>query len=103
MQFSGTGGQADFVRGSFNSPGGKSFLALYSTAKSGEVSRIVPMLTPGAVVTTPRQDVHYVVSEFGVAMLKGKSVSDRAKALISLAHPKFRDEFKAEAKKLGYA
>ena len=102
LQFSGTGGQADFVRGAFNSPGGKSFLALYSTAKSGAVSRIVPTLTPGAVVTTPRQDVHYVVSEFGVAMLKGKSVPDRAKALISLAHPKFRDELTAEAKKLGY-
>ncbi|MEX0786234.1 MAG: acetyl-CoA hydrolase/transferase C-terminal domain-containing protein, partial [Dehalococcoidia bacterium] len=62
VQFSGTGGQADFVRGAFNSPGGKSFLAFYSTAKSGEVSRIVPTLTPGAAVTTPRQDVHYLVS-----------------------------------------
>ena len=102
VQFSGTGGQADFVRGAFNSPGGKSFLALYSTAKGGEVSRIVPTLTPGAVVTTPRQDVHYVVSEYGVAMLKGKSVSERSKALIALAHPKFRDELSAAAKKLGY-
>ena len=102
VQFSGTGGQADFVRGAFNSPDGKSFLALYSTAKSGEVSRIVPTLTPGAVVTTPRQDVHYVVSEYGVAMLKGKSVSERAKSLIALAHPKFRDELKAAAKKLRY-
>ncbi len=101
-QFSGTGGQADFVRGAFNSPDGKSFLALYSTAKGGEVSRIVPMLTPGAVVTTARQDVHYVVSEYGVAMLKGKSVSERAKSLIGLAHPKFRDELIAAAKKLGY-
>ena len=101
-QFSGTGGQADFVRGAFNSPDGKSFLALYSTAKGGEVSRIVPMLTLGAVVTTARQDVHYVVSEYGVAMLKGKSVSERARSLIGLAHPKFRDELKAAAKKLGY-
>ena len=101
-QFSGTGGQADFVRGAFNSPDGKSFLALYSTAKGGDVSRIVPTLTPGAVVTTPRQDVHYVVSEYGVAMLKGKSVSDRAKSLIALAHPKFRDELTAAAKNLGY-
>ena len=101
-QFSGTGGQADFVRGAFNSPGGKSFLALYSTAKGGKVSRIVPMLTLGAVVTTARQDVHYVVSEYGVAMLKGKSVSERAKSLIGLAHPKFRDELTAAAKKLGY-
>ena len=102
VQFSGTGGQADFVRGAFNSPDGKSFLALYSTAKSGEVSRIVPTLTPGAVVTTPRQDVHYVVSEYGVAMLKGKSVSERAKSLIALAHPKFRDELAAAAKQLSY-
>ena len=101
-QFSGTGGQADFVRGAFNSPDGKSFLALYSTAKSGEVSRFVPMLTPGAVVTTSRQDVHYVVSEYGVAMLKGKSVTERAKSLIGLAHPKFRDELTEAAKKLGY-
>ena len=101
-QFSGTGGQADFVRGAFNSPGGKSFLALYSTAKGGEVSRIVPTLTPGAIVTTPRQDVHYVVSEYGVAMLKGKSVSERAKSLIALAHPKFRDELTAAAKNLAY-
>ena len=101
-QFSGTGGQADFVRGAFNSPDGKSFLALYSTAKGGEVSRIVSMLTPGAVVTTPRQDVHYVVSEYGVAMLKGKSVSERAKSLIGLAHPRFRDELTAAAKKLSY-
>ena len=101
-QFSGTGGQADFVRGAFNSPDGKSFLALYSTAKGGEVSRIVPMLTLGAVVTTARQDVHYVVSEYGVAMLKGKSVSERARSLIGLAHPKFRDELTAAAKKLGY-
>ena len=101
-QFSGTGGQADFVRGAFNSPGGKSFLALYSTARGGEVSRIVSTLTPGAVVTTSRQDVHYVVSEYGVAMLKGKSVTERAKSLIGLAHPKFREELTAAAKKLGY-
>jgi len=102
MQFSGTGGQADFVRGAFNSPGGKSFLALYSTAKSGEVSRIVPTLTPGAAVTTPRQDVHYVVTEHGVAMLKGKSVGERAKALIAIADPKFRDDLTEQAKQLCY-
>lgn len=102
VQFSGTGGQADFVRGAFNSPGGKSFLAFYSTAKSGEVSRIVPTLTPGAAVTTPRQDVHYIVSEHGVALMKGKSVPERAKAIIGLAHPKFRDWLTEEAQKLGY-
>jgi len=102
VQFSGTGGQADFARGAFNSPGGKSFIAFYSTARSGEVSRIVPMLTQGAVVTTPRQDVHYLVSEHGVALLKGKSVPERAKAIIALAHPKFRDWLTEEARKLGY-
>jgi itaconate CoA-transferase len=102
LQFSGTGGQADFVRGAFNSPGGKSFLALYSTAKSGEVSRIVPTLTPGAAVTTPRQDVHYLVSEYGVALMKGKSVPERARAMIGLAHPKFRDWLTEEARKLNY-
>jgi itaconate CoA-transferase len=102
VQFSGTGGQADFVRGAFNSPGGKSFLAFYSTAKNGEVSRIVPTLTPGAAVTTPRQDVHYLVSEHGVALLKGKSVPERARAIIGLAHPKFRDWLTGEARKLGY-
>jgi itaconate CoA-transferase len=102
VQFSGTGGQADFARGAFNSPGGKSFIAFYSTAKGGEVSRVVPVLTPGAAVTTPRQDVHYLVSEHGVALLKGKSVPERARAIIGLAHPKFRDWLTAEARKLGY-
>jgi itaconate CoA-transferase len=102
VQFSGTGGQADFVRGAFNSPGGKSFLAFYSTAKSGEVSRVVPTLTPGAAVTTPRQDAHYLVSEHGMALLKGKSVPERAAAIIGLAHPKFRDWLTDEARKLGY-
>jgi itaconate CoA-transferase len=102
VQFSGTGGQADFVRGAFNSPGGKSFLALYATAKGGNVSRIVPTLTPGAAVTTPRQDVHYLVTEYGIALLKGKSVPERAKAIIGLAHPKFRDQLIEEAKKLKY-
>jgi itaconate CoA-transferase len=102
VQFSGTGGQADFVRGAFNSPGGKSFITFYSTAKAGEVSRVVSMLTPGAAVTTPRQDVHYLVSEHGIAMIKGRSVRERAKAIIALAHPKFRDRLSDEARKLGY-
>jgi len=102
MQFSGTGGQVDFARGAFNSPGGKSFIAFYSTARGGEVSRIVPTLTPGAAVTTPRQEVHYLVSEYGVAMLKGKSVRERAKTIIGLAHPRFRDWLSEEAKALGY-
>jgi len=102
VQFSGTGGQVDFARGAFNSPGGKSFIAFYSTAKSGEVSRVVPTLTPGAAVTTPRQEVHYLVSEHGVALLKGKSVPERAQAIIGLAHPKFRELLTHGARQLGY-
>lgn len=101
-QWSGTGGQHDFARGAFESRGGKSIIAFYSTAKKGEVSRVVPTLRPGAVVTTPRTEVHWVVSEHGAACLKGKSTAERARALIGLAHPKFRDELAAEAKRLRY-
>ncbi len=91
-QFSGAGGQLDFVRGAFDSKGGKSILAFPSTARSGAVSRIVARLGEGTVVTTPRSDTHYVVTEFGVANLKGKSVRDRALAIIELAHPDFRED-----------
>ncbi len=101
-QFSGTGGQHDFARGAFDAPGGKSIIAFYSTARSGELSRVVPTLTPGAVVTTPRTEVHWVVSEYGAANLKGKSVRERARALIGLAHPRFRDELTHQAKALRY-
>lgn len=101
-QWSGTGGQHDFARGAFDSNGGKSIIAFYSTAKGGEVSRVVPTLKPGAVVTTPRTEIHWVVSEHGAACLKGKSTSERARALIGLAHPRFRDELTAQAKKLRY-
>ncbi|HJM90043.1 MAG TPA: acetyl-CoA hydrolase/transferase C-terminal domain-containing protein [Dehalococcoidia bacterium] len=101
-QFSGTGGQHDYARGAFDSKGGKSIIAFYSTAKGGEVSRVVPTLAPGAVVTTPRTEVHWLVSEYGAANLKGKSTRERAKAVISLAHPKFRDELTAAAKQLNY-
>ncbi len=102
MQWSGTGGQHDFARGAFDSPGGKSIIAFYSTAKGGDVSRVVPTLRPGAVVTTPRTEVHWVVSEYGAACLKGKSTGERARALVDLAHPKFRDHLTAEAKRLRY-
>lgn len=102
MQFSGTGGQADFARGAFDSRNGRSIIAFYSTAKGGDVSRVVPMLRPGAVVTTPRTEVHWVVSEHGAACLKGKSTAERAEALIGLAHPRFREELTAEAKRLRY-
>lgn len=101
-QFSGTGGQHDFARGAFDAPGGKSIIAFYSTAKGGEVSRVVPTLRPGAVVTTPRTEVHWVVSEFGAANLKGRSTRERATALIGLAHPRFREELARRASELGY-
>ena len=101
-QFSGTGGQHDYARGAFDSKGGKSMIAFYSTARSGEVSRVVSTLRTGAIVTTPRNEVHWIVSEYGAANLKGKSTRERAKAMISLAHPKFREELTADAKKLNY-
>jgi itaconate CoA-transferase len=90
-QFSGTGGQLDFVRGAYNSKGGKSIQAFTSTARKGTVSRIVPHLKSGTVVSIPRMDVQYLVSEYGSINLKGKSTRDRALGIISLAHPDFRD------------
>lgn len=96
---SGTGGQLQFVRGSYASKGGKSFICLSSTyEKRGERrSRIVFSLTPGNIVTTPRSDVMYVVTEFGMVNLKGRSVAERAKGLIDLAHPDFREELERQA------
>ncbi len=99
-QFSGTGGQLDFVRGAFDSRGGKSILAFYSTARNGEVSRVVPRFEAGTVVTTPRMDTHYLVTEYGVVNLKGKSTRDRALDIISIAHPKFRDDLLREAENM---
>jgi acetyl-CoA hydrolase len=90
--YSGMGGQVDFIRGAAHSEGGKPIIALPSTTKDLKISRIVPMLKSGAGVVTSRGDVHYVVTEFGVANLFGKTIQERAKALISIAHPKFRDE-----------
>jgi acyl-CoA hydrolase len=90
--YSGIGGQVDFLRGASRSKGGKPIIAISSTAKSGNISRIVPMLDPGAGVVTSRGLVRYVVTEYGVAYLHGKSIRERAKALIEIAHPKFRDE-----------
>ena len=96
----GTGGQLQFVRGAYASPGGKSFICLSSTydKRGARVSRIVPSLTPGTIVTTPRTDMMYVVSEYGMVNLKGKAVAERARALISIAHPDFRDELEREAR-----
>jgi acyl-CoA hydrolase/GNAT superfamily N-acetyltransferase len=90
--YSGIGGQVDFVRGAAMSAGGKPIIALPSTARNGEVSRIVPHLDEGAGVVTSRGDVHYVVTEHGVAYLHGKTVRERALALVGVAHPDFRDE-----------
>lgn len=92
-QYSGSGGQLDFVRGATASRGGKSIIACQSTALGGKVSRIVPFLD--GPVTTPRNDTHIVVTEYGWADLKGKSMRQRAEALIGLAHPRFRDELTA--------
>ncbi len=98
----GTGGQLQFVRGAYASPGGKSFMCLASTyERRGErKSRIVPTLTPGNIVTTPRTDVMYVVTEYGIENLKGKSVPERARALIGIAHPEFRELLEREASRL---
>ena len=97
-QYSGSGGQLDFVRGAYASAGGKSIIACHSTAKGGKLSRIVAQLD--GPVTTPRNDTHWVVTEFGSANLKGMSLSDRARILIGLAHPNFRDELTVTARKM---
>jgi 4-hydroxybutyrate CoA-transferase len=90
--YSGIGGQVDFLRGASRSKGGKPIIALPSTAKGGKISRIVPTLDPGAGVVTSRGLIRYVVTEYGTAYLHGKSIRERAKALIEIAHPQFRDE-----------
>ena len=97
---SGTGGQLQFVRGAYASVGGKSFICLASTYEKGgeRRSRIVLNLTPGNVVTTPRSDMHYVVTEYGIANLKGRSVAERARSIIGLAHPDYRDALEREAR-----
>ena len=91
-QYSGTGGQVDYVRGAARSEGGKSVIAIPSTASRGKVSRIVPLLSTGAAVTTSRNDVDYIVTEYGIAKLRGKTLRERAAALIAIAHPDFREE-----------
>jgi acyl-CoA hydrolase len=100
--YSGIGGQVDFNRGAAKSPGGKAIIALSSTAKKGTVSRITSRLTPGAGVVTTRGDVHYVITEYGTAYLHGKTIQERAVALISIAHPDFRENLLEEAIEAGY-
>ncbi|MFO7525206.1 MAG: acetyl-CoA hydrolase/transferase C-terminal domain-containing protein [Ignavibacteriaceae bacterium] len=96
--YSGIGGQVDFIRGAARSEGGKPIIALPSTTKDEKISRIVPMLKQGAGVVTSRGDVHYVVTEYGVAHLFGKTIQERVNSLIKIAHPKFRDELMEYAK-----
>ncbi|MDX9707768.1 MAG: acetyl-CoA hydrolase/transferase C-terminal domain-containing protein [Azospira sp.] len=101
--YSGTGGQADFVRAANRSNGGKAFIVLPSTAKDDTISRIVPTLSPGTHVTTGKNDINYVVTEHGVAQLRGKTAKQRAEALIAIAHPDFRGELREAAKKMNLA
>ncbi len=98
--YSGIGGHADFMRGANLSPNGKTILVMQSTARDGEVSRIVPFLDSGAGVTLNRGDINYIVTEYGVAYLHGKNIRERAMDIISIAHPKFRAELIARAKEL---
>jgi acetyl-CoA hydrolase len=100
--YSGIGGQVDFVRGAARARGGKPIIALPADAKDGKISRIVPQLKPGAGVVTSRGDVHYIVTEYGVAHLYGKSVRERVRALIAIAAPQFRDELEKYAKQNNY-
>jgi acyl-CoA hydrolase len=100
--YSGIGGQIDFIRGTARSRGGKPIIAMPSTAKEGQVSRVVPCLTEGAGVVTTRGDVHYVVTEYGIAYLHGKTIRERVLALINIAHPKFRTKLIQAAKAQNY-
>jgi len=100
QQYSGVGGQVDFVRASSISPGGKSIIAFPSTNKQKTITRIVPTLNEGACVTTSRNDVHYIVTEYGIADLRGKTAQQRAKALIEIAHPNFRSQLKKSFDKI---
>ena len=99
-QFSGTGGAFDFAYGAFHAKDGRGIIAIQSTAKNGTVSRIQPGLTPGSVVSISRNIVDYVVTEYGIAKLRNHSVRERRDALISIAHPDFREELRHEADRL---
>jgi acyl-CoA hydrolase len=100
--YSGFGGQVDFIRGAARAKGGKPIIALSSTAKNGQLSRIVPHLKEGAGVVTSRGDVHYVVTEYGIAYLHARNLQERARALINIAHPNFREELEKFAKAKKY-
>jgi acyl-CoA hydrolase len=98
--FSGTGGQSDFVRAANRSRGGKAFIVVPATARNDTISRIVPVLAPGTHVSTSKNDINYVVTEYGVAQLRGKSAKQRARELIGIAHPDFRAELTAQARSI---
>ena len=100
--YSGFGGQVDFIRGASRCPNGKAIIALPSTAKNGNVSRITAFLTPGSGVVTSRADVHYVVTEYGIAQLYGRTLKERVRALVSIAHPDFRKAIEQEASTIGW-
>lgn len=100
--YSSSGGQGDFSKGVTMCKGGRGIICLHSTTKDGSISKIVPKLCENAVVTTSKNDVDYVVTEFGVAHLRDKTISERAKALIEIAHPKFREQLAFNARKLGF-
>ena len=100
--WSSSGGQADFARGAMYSPNGSAFIVLPSTTSDGKISRIRATLTPGSIVTTLKNTVDHVVTEYGVAELRGRAISQRAEALIRIAHPSFRDELRDEARTIGY-
>jgi 4-hydroxybutyrate CoA-transferase len=99
-QYSGVGGQVDFVRGAARSRGGRSIIAMPATAAKGTESRIAASLMQGQAVTTSRNDVDYVVTEYGIAKLKGKTVKQRSNELISIAHPTFKDQLRYERRKI---
>lgn len=102
--YSGVGGQMDFIRGASLSKGGRSIIALPSTAANGSLSRIVPALNQGSGVVTTRAHAHYIATEYGVVNLRGKSIKERAIALIGIAHPKFRTQLVAQLEELwGYS
>ncbi|MDV2685035.1 acetyl-CoA hydrolase/transferase C-terminal domain-containing protein [Alkalihalophilus lindianensis] len=100
--YSSTGGQGDFGIGARMANGGKGIICLHSTTKGGTISKIVPTLAKGSVVSTSKNDVDYIVTEYGVARLRGKTIRERAQALINIAHPNFRDELITQAKEMGY-
>ncbi|MGO3212548.1 MAG: acetyl-CoA hydrolase/transferase C-terminal domain-containing protein [Ruoffia tabacinasalis] len=100
--YSSTGGQSDFTKGVRLSKAGKGIICLYSTAKNDSISTIVPVLHAGSPVSTTKNDIDTVVTEYGAVQLKGKTVFERTEALINIAHPKFRDELRQQAIEMGY-